>query len=109
MTLEYFVQMVPIWITAGQMVAWLAQAAWRARAYGLLIDIALGVVGAIAVGVVAGATAGSEPGMLAMFVIGAAGATALIAAQRRLWRPAHIELRPAAAGTVTAPAKRRVS
>jgi hypothetical protein len=109
MTLEHLVQMGPMWITAGLMIAWLAQAVWRAGAYDLLIDIVLGGAGAIAAGLVAGVAISSNVGMLAMFAIGAAGATVLIAAQRCLWSPAHVEPRASEAGTVMTPAARRAS
>jgi uncharacterized membrane protein YeaQ/YmgE (transglycosylase-associated protein family) len=108
MTIEHLVQMGPMWITAGLTIAWLAQAGWRAGAHGLLIDIALGVVGAIAVGMAAGAAIASDVGMLAMFAIGAVGAIVLIAAQRRL-RPSHVEPGASESGTVMTPAVRRVS
>ena len=107
MTTEYFVQMGPMWMTAGLMTAWLAQASWRAGAYGLLIDIALGVAGAIALGVVAGAAIGSSVGMLMMFGIGAAGGIVVIAAQRGLW--AHRDPRATGATTVVTPSVRRAS
>ena len=107
MTTEYFVQMGPMWITAGLLTAWLAQAGWRPGAYGLLTDIALGVAGAIAAGAVAGVATGSSVGMLAMFVIGAAGGTVVIAAQRLLW--AHLDRRATGPTSVVTPAVRRAS
>ena len=109
MTLEHLVQMGPMWITAGLMIAWLAQAGWRAGAYGLLIDIALGVAGAIAAGLVAGMAISSTMGMLAMFAIGAAGATVLVAAQRFLWNPAHVEPGASETGTAMKPTVRRAA
>jgi uncharacterized membrane protein YeaQ/YmgE (transglycosylase-associated protein family) len=107
MTTEYLVQMAPMWMTAGLMTAWLAQAGWRAGAYGLLTDMALSVAGAMAGGAIAAVATGSRPGMLAMFAIGAAGATVLIAAQRRRW--AHVEPRAAGATAAMTPAVRRAS
>ena len=109
MTLEHLVQMGPMWITAGLMISWLAQAGWRAGAYGLLIDIALGIAGAIAAGLVAGTAISPNLGMLAMFAIGAAGATVLVAAQRFLWNPPHVAPQASEAGTVMNPAVRRAA
>ena len=109
MTLEHLVQMGPMWVTAGLMIAWLAQAGWRAGAYGLLTDIALGIAGAIAAGLVAGMAISSNVGMLAMFAIGAGGAAVLVAAQRCLWSRADVQPGASEAGTVMKPAVRRAA
>ena len=109
MTTEYLVQMGPMWLTAGLTIGWLTQAGWRAGAYGLLTDLVLGVAGAIAAGGVVGAAIVSNMGMLAMFLIGAAGATALIAAQRLLWIPAYVGPGGREAATIMTPSARRAS
>jgi uncharacterized membrane protein YeaQ/YmgE (transglycosylase-associated protein family) len=106
MITEYLVQMGPMWLTAGLAVGWLAYATWHARGYGLLTDMALGLVGAILAGAVVTTTAASNVGMLVMFAVGAAGAMVAIAAQRQLWRPTHVK--PGAVperGAMTAPVR----
>ena len=89
MTTEYMAQMVPMWITAGLMIAWLAHAGWSVGGYDLLTDLALGLVGGVAAGALIRTALASDAGMLAMFAIGAAGAIVVIVAQRCLWRPAY--------------------
>jgi uncharacterized membrane protein YeaQ/YmgE (transglycosylase-associated protein family) len=89
MTSEYIAQMAPMWMTAGLMIAWLAHACWSAGGYGLLTDLAIGLVGGVAAGVLIRTALASDAGMLAMFAIGGAGAIVAIVAQRRLWRPAY--------------------
>ena len=87
MTAEYIAQMIPMLIIAGAMAGWLAQISPTTRGYGFLPDMALGVVGSVLAGVLLWA-AFAGAGMLAMFALGAVGATVAIAAQRGLWRPA---------------------
>jgi hypothetical protein len=89
MTIEYIAQMAPMWMTAGLMMAWLAQACWSAGGYGLLIDLCVGLMGGVATGAFVRTALASDAGMLAMFVIGGAGAVVAIVAQRRLWHPAY--------------------
>jgi uncharacterized membrane protein YeaQ/YmgE (transglycosylase-associated protein family) len=84
--LEHIVQMGPMLILAGLAVGWIAEAVTRARGYGSISDMALGLGGSV----VAGATVGLGPsggaGMATIFLIGCGGAALLIAAQRSLWR-----------------------
>ena len=77
-------------VTAGAMVAWLAQTRWTVGGYGFLPDMALAVVGSVLAGALVWAAISVNAGMLGMFVIGGVGALLAIIAQRGLWRPAEI-------------------
>ena len=90
MTSEYIAQMGPMLVVAGLMVAWLAQLSATTRGRGFLPDVALGLIGSVAGGLLGWAALASGAGMLGMFGIGAAGAVLAIAAQRGLWRSAPI-------------------
>jgi uncharacterized membrane protein YeaQ/YmgE (transglycosylase-associated protein family) len=84
--------MAPMLLLAGLIAGWVSEAAWRARGYGLMYDLALGIVGSLVAGIMMSFAVANEGGMVAMFVTGCAGATLAIAAQRQCWRSA----RPAA-------------
>ena len=88
MTAEYVARLGPMLVLAGLSVAWLAQVSRRTGAYGFMPDVALGLVGSLAAGLVAWAALSSGTGMLATFGIGAVGAVLVIAAQRGLWQAA---------------------
>ena len=90
MTTEYIAQMGPMLVMAGLVVAWLAQLSATTRGHGLLPDMALGLIGSVAAGLLVWAVVSSGAGMLGMFGIGAAGAVLAIVAQRGLWRSAPI-------------------
>jgi uncharacterized membrane protein YeaQ/YmgE (transglycosylase-associated protein family) len=89
---EYAAQMAPMLLLAGLTAGWVSEAAWRAQGYGLMYDLALGIVGSLLAGMIMSIVVANEAGMVAMFVTGCAGATLAIAAQRQFWRSA----RPAA-------------
>lgn len=89
---EQVAQMGPMLIMAGLVVGWVAEAVSRARGYGLIPDMVLGLVGSVVGGGIIWLVSSSEAGMVMMFLIGCAAAGLLIVAQRRFWRSA----RPAA-------------
>ena len=86
MTAEDVVRLGPMLMLAGLSIVWLAQASERTIGFGFLPDIALGLIGSLAAGLVVWATRSASTGMLAMFWAGAAGAVLVIAAQRGVWR-----------------------
>ena len=90
MTGEYIAQMGPMLVMAGPAVAWLAQLSRRSRGWGLLPDMATGLIGSVAAGLLTWALVYSGTSMLRMFAIGAAGAVVAIVAQRGLWRFAPV-------------------
>jgi uncharacterized membrane protein YeaQ/YmgE (transglycosylase-associated protein family) len=89
---EHIVQMGPLLVFAGLMAGWVAEALSRAKGYGFISDMALGVVGSVAGG---GAFWRVVPtdvvGMSAMFLIGCGGAALAIVAQRRFWPSLRLE------------------
>jgi len=79
---EYIAQMGPMLILAVLATRWMAEVLSRAGGYGLIPDMIGGLVGGATVWVLVSA----DFGMLAMFLVGCAGAAVAIVAQRRLWR-----------------------
>ena len=86
MTTEYVVQMVPMLVIAGVLVAWLAQIPATTRGFGFLPDMALGLAGSLGAGALVGTGMGGDAGMIVMFWVGIVGASVAIGSQRRLWR-----------------------
>jgi uncharacterized membrane protein YeaQ/YmgE (transglycosylase-associated protein family) len=86
---EHIAQMGPMLILAGLATGWMAEAVSRARGYGLIADIVLGVVGGVAGGAIVWLVISSDAGMVTMFLIGCAAATLMIIAQRSFWRSAR--------------------
>jgi uncharacterized membrane protein YeaQ/YmgE (transglycosylase-associated protein family) len=78
---------VPMLALAAMTVGWLTDALSPARGYGLLADMAVGVVGG---GVVAAVLSMlnrlGDGGLMVTFIAGLAGAALAIAAQRAFWR-----------------------
>jgi len=87
---EHIAQMGPMLILAGLVVGWMAEAVSRARGYGLIPDMVLGVVGGAAGGAIVWLVISSEAGMVTMFLIGCAAAVFMIIAQRSFWRSARL-------------------
>ena len=87
---EYAVQMVPMLVMAGAVVAWMAQIPMTNRGYGFVADMMLAVAGSVAAGALVAWAMSRDPGMIVMFWIGIVGAIAALAAQRRLWRSAAV-------------------
>jgi uncharacterized membrane protein YeaQ/YmgE (transglycosylase-associated protein family) len=73
-------------ILAGLVTGWMAEAVSRARGYGLIPDIVLGLVGSVAGGVIVWLVMPGDARMAAMFLIGCGAAALMIAAQRSFWR-----------------------
>jgi uncharacterized membrane protein YeaQ/YmgE (transglycosylase-associated protein family) len=82
---EHVAQMGPMLILAGLVAGWMAEAVSRARGYGLIPDMVLGVVGSVAGGAIVWLVI-SEAGMATMFLIGCGAAAIMIIAQRSFWR-----------------------
>jgi uncharacterized membrane protein YeaQ/YmgE (transglycosylase-associated protein family) len=87
---EHVAQMGPMLILAGLVAGWMAEAVSRARGYGLIPDMVLGLVGSIAGGGIVWLVISSEPGMVTMFLIGCGAAALMIIAQRSFWRSARL-------------------
>jgi uncharacterized membrane protein YeaQ/YmgE (transglycosylase-associated protein family) len=87
---EYVAQMGPMLILAGLAAGWMAEAVSRARGYGLIPDMVLGLVGSVAGGAIVWLVISSEAGMVTMFLIGGGAAALLIIAQRSFWRSARL-------------------
>ena len=87
---EHFAQMAPILILACLAAGWLAEAVSRARGYGLIPDMALGLVGSVAGGGIVWLVISSEAGMATMFLLGCGAAALMIIAQRSFWRSARL-------------------
>ena len=104
MTTEYIAQMAPMWMTAGLMVAWLADAGWSEGGSGLLTDLGFGLAGGVAAGALIRTALASDAGMLASFAIGGVGAIAAIVGQRKLWRPSKSAASGARSGSAASAA-----
>jgi uncharacterized membrane protein YeaQ/YmgE (transglycosylase-associated protein family) len=87
---EHVAQMGPMLILAGLVAGWMAEAVSRARGYGLIPDMVLGLVGSVAGGGLAWLVISSEAGMVTMFLIGCGAAALMIIAQRSFWRSARL-------------------
>jgi uncharacterized membrane protein YeaQ/YmgE (transglycosylase-associated protein family) len=88
--LEQIAQMGPMLILGGLAAGWIAEAISRARGYGLIPDMVLGLVGSIAGGGIVLFVTSSDAGMVTVFLIGCAAAALMIIAQRRFWRSARL-------------------
>ena len=86
---EHFAQMGPMLILAGLAAGWMAEAVSRARGYGLIPDMVLGLVGSIVGGGIVWLVISGDAGMVAMFSIGCAAAALMIITQRSFWRSAR--------------------
>ena len=89
--LEPIIPMGPLLILDGLVTGWVAEAATRAGGYGLRVEMALGLVGSLAVGGTLGAVISrAAGGMLVMFLVGSGGAALAIVAPRAFWRSARL-------------------
>ena len=86
---EHIAQMGPMLILAGLAAGWMAEAVSRARGYGIIPDMVLGLVGSIVGGGIVWLVISGDAGMVAMFSIGCAAAALMIIAQRSFWRSAR--------------------
>ena len=87
---EHVAQMGPMLILAGLAAGWLAEAVSRARGYGLIPEMVLGLVGSVAGGGIVWLVISSDAGMVTMFLIGCGAAALTIIAQRSFWRSARL-------------------
>lgn len=87
---EHVAQMGPMLILAGLAAGWMAEAVARARGYGLIPDMILGLVGSVAGGGIVWVVVSSDAGMVTMFLLGCAAAALMIIAQRIFWRSARL-------------------
>jgi uncharacterized membrane protein YeaQ/YmgE (transglycosylase-associated protein family) len=87
---EHIAQMAPMLILAGLAAGWMAEAVSRARGYGLIPDMVLGLVGSVAGGGFVWLAMSSEAGMVTVFLIGCAAAALMITTQRSVWRSARL-------------------
>jgi uncharacterized membrane protein YeaQ/YmgE (transglycosylase-associated protein family) len=79
------------WVVVGLLAGWLAGFAMKGGGYGLIGDMALGLVGGVVGGWtfrVLGVSAGW--GIFPMVLIAFVGAVILIVAQRKLWHTARL-------------------
>jgi len=83
---EIVAQMVPMLALAGLSAGWMAEAASRARGFGLLTDMAIGLSGSVLAGAITWTLIAPDAGMLTTFFIGGAGAGVALASQRGLWQ-----------------------
>jgi uncharacterized membrane protein YeaQ/YmgE (transglycosylase-associated protein family) len=87
---EHVAQMGPMLILAGLAVGWMAEAVSRARGYGLLPDMILGLIGSVVGGGLVWFLLSGDAGMITVFIIGCAAAVVIIIAQRSFWRSARL-------------------
>jgi uncharacterized membrane protein YeaQ/YmgE (transglycosylase-associated protein family) len=87
---EHIAQMGPMLILAGLVTGWMAEVLSRAGGYGLLPDMVVGLVGSLVGGTAVWFLVSTQAGMLGMFLIGCAGASMAIVAQRGLWRSVRL-------------------
>ena len=88
---EPIIPMGPMLVLAGLMTGWVADAASRAGGYGLRVEMALGLVGSLAVRGALGAVISRDAGgMLVTFVVGSGGAALAIVVQWAFWRSAKL-------------------
>jgi uncharacterized membrane protein YeaQ/YmgE (transglycosylase-associated protein family) len=86
---DAIVQVVPMLILAGLVVAWLAEVLSRAGGYGFLPDIVLGLGGSLVVGAIFWAVISPDLGMVVMLMIGCVGGALAVTVQRQLVRSAR--------------------
>ena len=82
---EYILQMGPMWVLAGLGAAWLANALFVQRGFGLIVDMGLGVGASLVGGTALVALHGPSTGMLGMLVVGFFLASSVILGQRLGW------------------------
>ena len=95
---EHIVQMGPMLVLAGLIAGWVAEVVSRADGHGFIRDMVLGLVGSVVVGSTVWVVLSSEVGMLAMFLVGCAGAALVILAHRTFRRSTR-------RGTVLSPSR----
>jgi uncharacterized membrane protein YeaQ/YmgE (transglycosylase-associated protein family) len=82
---ETIVQITPMLVLGALIAGWLAEAGARARGYGFISDMVLGLSGSLIVGVSMWLFLWRDAGMAAMLLVGCTGAALAIIAQRGVW------------------------
>jgi uncharacterized membrane protein YeaQ/YmgE (transglycosylase-associated protein family) len=90
MVLEDIARMGPLLVLAGLAVGWIAEVVSRAGGHGLIRDMGHGIAGSVLAGLTVRSVIHGDVGLVAMFLIGCAGAAVVIAGRRRLWRSARL-------------------
>ena len=81
----------PMLVLAAMACGWTADAFSPARGYGLLLDMGLGLGGAVVLAAVLhGANVFGPVGLVVTLLIGVIGGTSAIVGQRRFWRSATL-------------------
>lgn len=83
--LEQIAQIGPMLILAGLTIGLTAEAVSRAGGHGLIPEMVVSVAGSVLAAAIVWSIVSHLPGMLAMFVIGCAGAGLAVVGQRSLW------------------------
>ena len=84
---------VPMLVLAAMTVGWLTEAFWPAHGYGLLVDMALGVVGCgLVAAVLVMLSRLGDGGLMATFIFGLVGAARAVVVLRVLWRGPSLAL-----------------
>ena len=87
---ELIAYIAPMLALAGLAFGWTTETTWPARGFGLRGDMALGLVGSFALGIVLYSLNWlGGVGLIAAFLIGIIGAALPIIGQRTLWQNAH--------------------
>jgi len=82
---ETIVQMTPMLVLGGLIAGWLTEAVSRARGYGFITDMFLGLGGSLLAGALLWLVVWRDAGMATMLLVGCVGAALTIFAQRGLW------------------------
>ena len=88
--MEDIARLGPMLILAGLLIGLTSETVSRARGYGLMTDMVIGLVGSVLVGAIVWVGVSHAPGMLWMFLIGSAGGALAVVAQRALWRSTRL-------------------
>jgi uncharacterized membrane protein YeaQ/YmgE (transglycosylase-associated protein family) len=82
---ETIVQMTPMLVVGGLIAGWVAEAVSRARGYGFITDMVLGLAGSLLAGAFLWLVVWRDAGMATMLLLGCVGAALAIFAQRGIW------------------------
>jgi uncharacterized membrane protein YeaQ/YmgE (transglycosylase-associated protein family) len=82
---ETIVQMTPMLVVGGLIAGWVTEAVSRARGYGFITDMVLGLAGSLLAGAFLWLVVWRDAGMATMLLLGCVGAALAIFAQRGIW------------------------
>jgi uncharacterized membrane protein YeaQ/YmgE (transglycosylase-associated protein family) len=82
---ETIVQMTPMLVLGALIAGWLAEAVSRARGYGFITDVVLGLGGSLLAGAFLWLVVWRDAGMATMLLVASVGAALAIFAQRGIW------------------------